>query len=161
MPQNYVKSNALGKWVAKQREQYCYYQEGKHSFLTEERIDLLNAIGFVWRLKGKGVNKKVANENPMLMPKVQSAIQRKLVAKMREEEKKMVELQSAISNESPEDDTNNSKPPALLTTRALGGIGFGQLSTGGTRGGDGKPRSNQSRFLQSITDGAGHGSWLC
>lgn len=158
-----MKSNALGKWVAKQREQYCYYQEGKHSFLTEERIDLLNAIGFVWRLKGKGVNKRVANENPMLMPKVQSAVQRKLVAKMKEEEKKMVELQSATSNESPED-TNNSKPPALPTTRGLVGIGFGQLasgSTGGARGEDGKPSSNQSRFLQSITDGAGHGSWLC
>ena len=39
--------------MAKQREQYRFYHSGKHSFLTEERIDLLKSLGFVWRVKGK------------------------------------------------------------------------------------------------------------
>ena len=38
----------------RQREQYRFYHAGKHSFLTEERIDLLKSLGFVWRVKGKG-----------------------------------------------------------------------------------------------------------
>ena len=40
--------------MAKQREQYRFYHAGRHSFLTEERIDLLKSLGFVWRVKGKG-----------------------------------------------------------------------------------------------------------
>lgn len=36
-----------------QREQFRFYHAGKHSFLTEERIDLLKSLGFVWRVKGR------------------------------------------------------------------------------------------------------------
>ena len=53
VPQHYPPNRSLGKWVAKQREQYRFYREGKHSFLTEERIDLLKAAGFVWSIKGR------------------------------------------------------------------------------------------------------------
>lgn len=53
MPQHYPPNRSLGKWVAKQREQYRFHREGKHSFLTEERIDLLKAAGFVWQIKGR------------------------------------------------------------------------------------------------------------
>ena len=42
-----------GKWVAKQREQYRFYREGKHCFLTEECIDLLKSVEFVWQIKGR------------------------------------------------------------------------------------------------------------
>ena len=186
MPQNYLKSNALGKWVAKQREQYCYHQEGKHSFLTDERIDLLNSIGFVWRLKGKGINK---NKNaPAMMPKVQSAIQRKIAAKMKEEETKMVELKSAMSIVPSEED-RNLKPPALLlsstTTPLFGvecnqselvrriGIGYG---TGGSDAGGAasgaaaaaamvgnNPKAKQAITYLPMTFHAsnGHGGWLC
>ncbi|KAL3801715.1 hypothetical protein ACHAW5_010055 [Stephanodiscus triporus] len=62
VPQHYPKNRALGKWVAKQREQYRFYREGKHSFLTEERIDLLKASGFVWQLKGRGVKKSKSSK---------------------------------------------------------------------------------------------------
>ncbi len=168
VPQNYTKSNALGKWVAKQREQYCRYQEGKHSFLTEERIDLLNSIGFVWRLKGKGMIKK--DHTPaiaILTPKVQSAVQRKLVAKMKEEEKKLVELKSAMYIEPFQEDASNSKLPALPTMTPLGldGRPFvqfgGRLGNGG--GGGDYPNPSQARFFRSFAPGggAGHGSWLC
>ncbi|KAL9179467.1 hypothetical protein ACHAXT_008757 [Thalassiosira profunda] len=53
VPQHYARNRPLGKWVAKQREQYRFYREGKHSFLTEERIDLLKSVGFVWKIKGR------------------------------------------------------------------------------------------------------------
>ena len=46
-------NKALGKWVAHQRMQYRLRNEGKHSQLTEERIKLLNEVGFVWSAKGK------------------------------------------------------------------------------------------------------------
>jgi len=61
VPQHYSQNRALGKWVAKQREQYRFYREGRHSFLTDERIDLLKSIGFIWKVKGRGYNKAVAD----------------------------------------------------------------------------------------------------
>lgn len=48
----------MGKWVAKQREQYRFYCDGKHSFLTEERIDLLNSCNFSWKIKGRSAKTK-------------------------------------------------------------------------------------------------------
>ena len=38
----------LAQWVHTQRTQYRFLQEGKHSHLTDERIQKLNRIGFVW-----------------------------------------------------------------------------------------------------------------
>ena len=38
----------LAQWVHTQRTQYRFLQEGKHSHLTEERMQNLNQIGFVW-----------------------------------------------------------------------------------------------------------------
>merc|ERR1712032_1282204 len=58
VPQHYTRNRSLGKWVAKQREQYRFHQEGRHSFLTDERIDLLKSVGFVWQIKGRGASAK-------------------------------------------------------------------------------------------------------
>eukprot|EP00978_Attheya_sp_CCMP212_P004734 scaffold10364_cov61-Attheya_sp.AAC.10 len=52
VPQHYAANKSLGKWVAKQREQYRLKALGKHSFLNAERIELLNQVGFVWAIKG-------------------------------------------------------------------------------------------------------------
>ena len=38
----------LENWVATQTTQYRYLQENKKSDMTEERIELLKAIGFTW-----------------------------------------------------------------------------------------------------------------
>jgi Helicase associated domain len=38
----------LANWVSNLRKQYNLRVSGKHSTLTEEKIDQLNAIGFVW-----------------------------------------------------------------------------------------------------------------
>lgn len=40
--------------MAKQREQYRLLQQGKHSFLTADRLQALNEIGFVWQVQGPG-----------------------------------------------------------------------------------------------------------
>lgn len=40
--------------MAKQREQYRLLQQGKHSFLTPDRLQSLNEIGFVWQVQGPG-----------------------------------------------------------------------------------------------------------
>jgi len=53
VPQHYTPNKALGKWVAKQREQYKLYKKGKHSFLTPDRLEKLNTIGFVWSVRGE------------------------------------------------------------------------------------------------------------
>jgi len=66
VPQHYSRNRALGKWVAKQREQYRFFREGRHSFLTEERIDLLKSINFTWQIKGR--NKRDLNA-PMTVSK--------------------------------------------------------------------------------------------
>jgi hypothetical protein len=52
VPQHYKVNKALGKWVAKQREQYKLHKKGKHSFLTPDRLEKLNSIGFVWSVRG-------------------------------------------------------------------------------------------------------------
>jgi hypothetical protein len=54
VPQLYSANKALGKWVAKQREQHRLLHAGKHSFLTPDRLQQLNEIGFVWHVQGPG-----------------------------------------------------------------------------------------------------------
>jgi len=53
VPQHFKENKALGKWVAKQREQYKLHKKGKHSFLTPDRLEKLNTIGFVWSVRGE------------------------------------------------------------------------------------------------------------
>jgi len=53
VPQHFKANKALGKWVAKQREQFKLHKKGKHSFLTPDRLEKLNSIGFVWSVRGE------------------------------------------------------------------------------------------------------------
>lgn len=48
VPQVYSKNPKLGKWVKAQRTQYRLLQNGKHSSMTNARIQLLESIGFIW-----------------------------------------------------------------------------------------------------------------
>lgn len=43
-----TSQSKLGAWVAAQRKQYRIMQQGKPSYMTHERIDLLNKINFTW-----------------------------------------------------------------------------------------------------------------
>lgn len=54
VPQHYALNRQLGKWVNKVRTEYNYFQQGKKSAMTEERIALLEAINFEWTTIGKG-----------------------------------------------------------------------------------------------------------
>jgi hypothetical protein len=51
VPQHFNSNKALGKWVAKQREQYKLLKAGKHSFLTPYRLEKLEQAGFVWSVR--------------------------------------------------------------------------------------------------------------
>ena len=51
VPQHYKENKALGKWVAKQREQHKLLKKGQHSFLTPYRLEKLNSVGFVWSVR--------------------------------------------------------------------------------------------------------------
>jgi hypothetical protein len=51
VPQHFKQNKALGKWVAKQREQYKLLKKGVHSFLTPYRLERLNVAGFVWQVR--------------------------------------------------------------------------------------------------------------
>ena len=48
VPHSYTKSPSLGRWVKRQRYQYKLRLENKSSNMTEERIAMLEKIGFVW-----------------------------------------------------------------------------------------------------------------
>jgi hypothetical protein len=51
VPQHYKENRALGKWVAKQREQFKLMKKGQHSFLTPYRLEKLEQVGFSWHLR--------------------------------------------------------------------------------------------------------------
>ena len=44
----YMENAALAQWVKRQRYQYKLKSEGKRSTLSDERVRLLNKIGFIW-----------------------------------------------------------------------------------------------------------------
>ena len=48
VPHNWAGNVALAQWVKRQRYQYKLLQEGKHSTMSVERMDILNSMGFVW-----------------------------------------------------------------------------------------------------------------
>lgn len=47
VPQHY-KNAALAQWVKRQRYQYMLKTSGKRSTLSDDRVRLLNKIGFIW-----------------------------------------------------------------------------------------------------------------
>ena len=63
VPQHYSKDKSLGKWVMKQRVQYNRYNKGLSSFMNEERIDKLNAVGFTWDATKKGKQEQQVQPN--------------------------------------------------------------------------------------------------
>ena len=48
VPNNFPANPALAQWVKRQRYQYKLKQQGKRSTLSEERMKVLEEIGFVW-----------------------------------------------------------------------------------------------------------------
>jgi len=58
VPQNFSQNRKLGLWVMQQRRQCSLMQQGKKSSLVgkrgEYRLQLLEEIGFVWKLERRG-----------------------------------------------------------------------------------------------------------
>jgi len=48
VPRGFCVDPKLASWVAEQRKQYKLHTDGKPNSITEERIRLLNEIGFAW-----------------------------------------------------------------------------------------------------------------
>jgi len=54
VPQRYPQNPQLGVWVNKQRAEYKLFKEGKKSSMTQERINALESVGFIWAKRRKG-----------------------------------------------------------------------------------------------------------
>jgi Helicase associated domain len=52
VPTKYVPNPALGRWVSTQRSEYKIFIQtgGRSRHLTQQKIDLLNSIGFKWEM---------------------------------------------------------------------------------------------------------------
>ncbi|KAL3937784.1 MAG: hypothetical protein SGBAC_007182 [Bacillariaceae sp.] len=48
VPISYARNKRLATWVSNCRKQYRLLEDGEESNMTQERIDQLKAIGFVW-----------------------------------------------------------------------------------------------------------------
>jgi len=48
VPQGYAENRKLSWWVMNQRAQYQLLKQGKKSWLSEDRMALLDALGFDW-----------------------------------------------------------------------------------------------------------------
>ena len=45
-----ARNDSLAHWVSTQRNYYARHQNGQHTSLTEERIRMLDSIGFAWKV---------------------------------------------------------------------------------------------------------------
>lgn len=48
--ENFSRNPGLGKWVTNMRNEYRTFLEGKSSSMTEERMGILNNLGFSWQM---------------------------------------------------------------------------------------------------------------
>mmetsp|Transcript_10236 Transcript_10236/g.13519 ORF Transcript_10236/g.13519 Transcript_10236/m.13519 type:complete len:242 (-) Transcript_10236:376-1101(-) len=48
VPKKYIDNPALGEWVNTQRSQYQRFKENKASRMTQDRIDMMESLGFDW-----------------------------------------------------------------------------------------------------------------
>jgi hypothetical protein len=59
VPIVFPSNPALGHWVNRQRAEYKCLQDGQRTFLTSERLRLLEGVGFVWNLNSYNWNRKL------------------------------------------------------------------------------------------------------
>ena len=51
VPNKWRKDPALGEWVQVQRKEFLIYKNGTRNYLTNEKVNILNAIGFEWNVE--------------------------------------------------------------------------------------------------------------
>jgi hypothetical protein len=54
VPKRFSENTQLGRWVLSQRSNYKFYQEGKTSWITLSRIQILESLGFEWEIPSFG-----------------------------------------------------------------------------------------------------------
>mmetsp|Transcript_384 Transcript_384/g.834 ORF Transcript_384/g.834 Transcript_384/m.834 type:complete len:531 (+) Transcript_384:441-2033(+) len=66
VPHGYAPNRKLSWWVMNQRAQFAHRNQGKKTWLTDDRIQLLNDIGFIWtpHLKRSSGGKKKETSSP-------------------------------------------------------------------------------------------------
>ena len=64
VPRRYVENNIkFGNWVCYQRAEYKKWLKGEKSQLTQEKVDLLEDLGFVWMVKAGPIRKESNRSN--------------------------------------------------------------------------------------------------
>jgi hypothetical protein len=53
VPSRYKENRQLAIWVKRQRRQYKFFMDKQPSSMTQERIETLEALGFIWDLRAK------------------------------------------------------------------------------------------------------------
>jgi hypothetical protein len=62
IPTSYKEKPKLGTWVHHQRRQFKKYTEGKPCHITEERIQTLDNLGFVWYPRDRAQSLSLSSE---------------------------------------------------------------------------------------------------
>ena len=62
VPHGYSSNRKLSWWVMNQRAQYTARNQGKKSWLTDERIQLLDGLGFIWTPHVKGARRRESSD---------------------------------------------------------------------------------------------------
>jgi hypothetical protein len=60
VPHGFKVNRSLSRWVKRQRYQYKLLQEGKPSTMTEDRIQRLEDVGFVWQSHNSSWERRVS-----------------------------------------------------------------------------------------------------
>jgi hypothetical protein len=69
VPQKYSPNKALGKWVHRQRHEFKKMRHGEPSFLTKERIEALDSIGFQRSPGQQKKNEPIQISSSRLLPR--------------------------------------------------------------------------------------------
>ncbi|KAL3760424.1 hypothetical protein ACHAWU_005959 [Discostella pseudostelligera] len=108
LPQSYIPNPKLGWWVMQQRRQYTLQQRGKKSSFDgpdgKKRIQLLNDIGFVWRVERRGTRGSTIGNRNRLQYSSEGTIVRNggvldKVYEVNDFEKYMIEMRKTYSDE--------------------------------------------------------------
>ena len=59
VPRGYLLNPKLASWVAEQRKQYKLFHKNQDTSMTQDRIDLLDEIGFVWNAQEAAWERKL------------------------------------------------------------------------------------------------------
>ena len=92
VPARYKHNRKLGKWVYTQRLQYKKWLKGESAFITQERIDQLNEIDFVWdaRFERKSNKSNKSNQDSV----IPSVVRRNVVASIKSNRPKKRQMPS-------------------------------------------------------------------